>query len=138
MISLACVIILIHAVVPHHHHDFDNSVCFVLHSVHHHDSHVGGSDSCDLNDGCCDDEKSPFELCKLQELLSCLVLSNREDDDFSLDHFSDFNLIVLCSLFNLDAPLVSGIFDSGLGHEQWFVYCEDFPNSSALRAPPVC
>ena len=138
MISLACFIILVHAFVPHHHHDFDNSVCFVFHSSHHDDSHTCGSDACDFSDGCRHEDKSPFELCKLQELLSCLVLSNREDDDFLCVQMSDVDWILLHSFGDLNAPVASEILPTGFDQNGWTVFCEDYPNASAFRAPPVC
>lgn len=80
-ISLACLIIFIHAVVPHHHHDEDvegfvfetellcqcenEDLPCVEHHCHHHD-------------GDCEEQGSrhPFDICKLQDLLSHLVLSS--------------------------------------------------------------
>lgn len=137
MISLACFIIWIHAVVPHHHHNLDNSVCFVFNSELLEESHACESSS-DFADGCCDEEKSPFELCKLQELLSGLVLSNREDDSLSWIHLSDVVVVVLYYLCDLDAPLGLCLFLDGFINDGWPDFCEGFPNASALRAPPVC
>lgn len=138
MVSLACFIILVHAFVPHHHHDFDNSVCFVFHAIHHEDSHVDGSDVCDFEEGCCNEEKAPFELCKLQELLSCLILSNREEDDQSFAQLSIVDVIVSYALCDLDTSVAFEISLFGPDLYGQIVFSEDFPNASALRAPPLC
>ena len=42
-LSLACMIILLHAIIPHHHHP-DKPICF--HQLNHHD--------CDNYENCCD------------------------------------------------------------------------------------
>ena len=77
MIMVACAIIMLHAVVPHHHHDchdvkgltFETEVachCDLDHNHHnceHHSHH-------------------PFNICLLQEMLSRLVIST-SDDHFS-------------------------------------------------------
>lgn len=70
MVSLACAIILMHAVVPHHHDDCCGEVeCFFC-SEHHHDH-------CCHHDG---DSHHPFDICKIQEMLSHLVLTTRDDE----------------------------------------------------------
>ena len=42
-LSLACMIILLHAIIPHHHHP-DKPICF--HQINHH--------NCDNHENCCD------------------------------------------------------------------------------------
>lgn len=76
MISLACAIILLHAVVPHHHHDcageeglvFETELACHCDCDHDHD-----------HDGC-GHSHHPFDTCKLAEMLSHLVLSTKDDE----------------------------------------------------------
>lgn len=75
---VACAIILLHTFVPHHHHDTGMAEGFVFESEltchdEHHDCH------------CCGDKEHshhPFDICKLQDLLSQLTLSGKEDKIF--------------------------------------------------------
>ena len=67
MMAMACFIIVLHSVVPHHHHDCcDGGLVFEneLRCTHDHHNH-----DCDHHDGCC----------KLQDLLSQLVISTKDD-----------------------------------------------------------
>ncbi|MBP5541731.1 MAG: hypothetical protein J6X88_08805 [Bacteroidales bacterium] len=76
MVSLACAIILTHAVVPHHHHDCGDEGGFVFETelaCHcHHDDCPDGKD--------CGHSHHPFDMCKLAEMLSHLVLSTKDDE----------------------------------------------------------
>ena len=70
MMAMACFIIVLHSVVPHHHHDCcDGGLVFEneLRCTHDHHNH-----DCDHHDGCC----------KLQDLLSQLVISTKDDKFF--------------------------------------------------------
>lgn len=77
-ITVACSIILLHAFVPHHHHDCRDEAGFVFENELN--CHCGG----------CEDERTapearehhhhPFNTCKLQDLLSQLVLNTKEDE----------------------------------------------------------
>ena len=77
MVSLACAVIMLHAVVPHHHHDccgtvglvFEDEACCHCDEAchdraceHHHGQH----------------SHHPFDNCLLQEMLSQLTLSNTD------------------------------------------------------------
>ena len=67
LVCLACAVIMLHAVVPHHHHEgCEVAECCFLH--HHHDDH-------EEHEG-----NGPFDFCKLQDMLSHLVLSTKDDD----------------------------------------------------------
>lgn len=66
MIVLACGIIMLHAVVPHHHHEGGGGVeCFCQHHHHEDDGH----------------SHSPFDLCKLQDMLSHVVICAKDDEE---------------------------------------------------------
>lgn len=77
MLLLAYGIILMHAVVPHHHHDCcgERGIVFEDELTCTCDEHA--------HEGCChhDAEEShhPFDMCRLQDLLSHLVISTRDD-----------------------------------------------------------
>lgn len=69
MFSLACAIIMLHAFVPHHHDDCcGQPECFFCSEHHHnHEAHHH-------------DHESNSDPCKLQDMLSHLVLSSRHDE----------------------------------------------------------
>ena len=113
MVSLACAIILTHAVVPHHHHDCDEGGGFVFETelaCHcHHDDCPDGKD--------CGHSHHPFDMCKLAEMLSHLVLSTKENETaFALSAQADVH-----ELLDLLAPAtmqdVMGV--TLLGHLMW-------------------
>lgn len=129
MVSLSCLIILVHAFVPHHHHDCEEEMGFVFENEmachcdadcdHHHD-HDGAS-------------HHPFDICKLQELLSHLVLTTKEDESTWVVAAD----IELPELLNIEVP----VFD--LVPRQTRTIRTELPpdpllSFSALRAPPMC
>lgn len=75
LMLLACSIIMLHAVVPHHHHCCADELGFVFEDEvechcdgdHHHSHH-------------------PFDTCKLQDLLSHLVLTTKDESFWCADH----------------------------------------------------
>ena len=75
MIMMACVIIMLHAVVPHHHHDCHEArgLTFETELTCHCDS------DCDHHDGN-HHSHHPFCSCLLQEMLSNLVISTSDDE----------------------------------------------------------
>ena len=94
MIMVACAIIMLHAVVPHHHHDchdvkgltFETEVachCDLDHNHHnceHHSHH-------------------PFNICLLQEMLSRLVISTSDDHFASAAFFkAESNQFIVLAL----------------------------------------
>ena len=72
MVSVACAIIMLHAVVPHHHHDCCEAkgITFETELACHCD--------CDHHD-CNHHTHHPFNICLLQEMLSQLVISTSDD-----------------------------------------------------------
>ena len=81
MITLACAIILVHAIVPHHHHDCADERGFVFETeINCHCSHQHHPHDCNNN---CNDHHSdhPFDICRLADMLSHLVLNTKEDDN---------------------------------------------------------
>lgn len=144
MLFLAYSIILLHAVVPHHHHDCGGGEGFVFEDeisctcdnqvngdcCHHHDA-----------DGCCPyggHSHHPFDTCKLQDLLSQLVISTR-DDKVLLTHAPAFPattashalLVADCSIPH---PVVCnvGFVRSGIS----LPLLSGWAAPTSLRAPP--
>lgn len=81
MTTLAVAIIMLHAFVPHHHHDFEEGAGIVFEnelSCHcdcdHHDHQT-----CDHHHG---GSHHPFDICLLQEMLSHLVLTTADDEQY--------------------------------------------------------
>ena len=76
MISLACAIIMLHAVVPHHHHDCSDAKGFVF------ETEVACHCECDHHE--CDHRHShhPFNTCWLEEMLSHLVISTYDETNY--------------------------------------------------------
>ena len=139
MIALATIIIMVHAVVPHHHHDCCEVAGFVFetelmcccnenecpkcstadcHEHHHHSQH-------------------PFDNCKLQDLLSKLVLNS--DDKKFLSASLQAPLITLYSLdfqqIKIKVPEVE-FFASNLDFWNENLPPEPQIYSHSLRAPP--
>jgi len=80
LITLACSVIMLHAFVPHHHHDFEAGGGLVF------ETELGCHCDCDCHHHDCDHHHHshhPFDICLLQEMLSHLVLSTN-DDQYSL------------------------------------------------------
>lgn len=102
MMVLAGAIILMHAMVPHHHHDCDCDFGLVFENevACHCDEEMALmplAENCETdNDGCCHhDEHShhPLDFCLLQDLLSHLVLSNKDDETYlALSNIHEHNI----------------------------------------------
>ena len=72
---MACAIILLHAFVPHHHHDCKGEAGLVFETeVACHCHHDG------CPEGDCGHSHHPFDMCKLAEMLSHLVISTKDDE----------------------------------------------------------
>ena len=140
MSLLACSIILMHAFVPHHHHDCEGGMGIVFEDeinchcdCDHHDHH-----SCAHHHG---GSHHPFEVCLLQEMLSHLVLSTNDDEQY----LAALIQAEAQAFFTLAEPVVS------LGLEAPIVLVQDFRRASdsvprltapvlgayALRGPPA-
>lgn len=129
---LACAIILLHAVVPHHHHDCDHEMGLVLenelscqcdHQCDHHEDHHS---------------HHPFDTCKLQDLLSHLVLSTKEDETYwALNHVAVVDLFAdnvwSAPDFNVEATTPQRL----MPHAASLLPSCQLPVDSPLRAPPV-
>ena len=75
LVTLACSIIMLHAFVPHHHHDVEGGSGMVFETELGCHCHEGGVH----DDGDHRHTHHPFDICLLQEMLSHLVLSTSED-----------------------------------------------------------
>lgn len=75
-ITVACSIILLHAFVPHHHHDCcgESGLVFENELVCHCDCN---HEDCHHHDG---ESRHPYNTCRLQDLLSHLVLTHKDDE----------------------------------------------------------
>lgn len=132
-IMFANFIILAHAVVPHHHHHED------IYS--HHDTGCCNSSilfSLTHDDDDCSHDDSERETCKLQDLLSKLVLNTKERESFVAAVESDFQDYYIANLLLPDIDVVQEV--SHTGYRQ---YNEHVPENHAvtcplLRAPPCC
>ena len=126
MMVMAGCIILLHCVVPHHDHDdCCGGLVFENELTCHHDHH---NHDCDHPDGCC----------KLQDLLSQLVISTKEDKWLVIgDQWS------VVSGQWVAIPEGTVVPELPVTGDFWF-HISDFNSSAgytataALRGPPVC
>ena len=133
-IVLANFIILAHAVVPHHHHHED---------IYFHHNAGGCCNSSVLfsfthNDDDCSHNDSERETCKLQDLLSKLVLNTKERENFIAAVESDFQDYYIANLFLSDTDVLQEVT-----YTKYRQYNEHVPKSCvetclSLRAPPCC
>lgn len=124
-LSLACMIILLHAVIPHHHHNNTTTLC--LQQLSHNacndnydcTSHHDHDNGCDNSDCTIDDLYAPKENLKLTQTLTqtlTLILAQTYDFDFVIkEKGKDFRR-----------------------SEQTIIYKNPLAiNNIGLRAPPV-
>ena len=135
MIMVACAIIMLHAVVPHHHHDchdvkgltFETEVachCDLDHNHHnceHHSHH-------------------PFNICLLQEMLSHLVISTSDDEFFSAALIkAESNFFILLAIPGIQPLQLTPLFPTRL---VWWpsgttpLFSAPASGAHGLRAPP--
>lgn len=147
MMFLACAIILVHASIPHHHHDTYCTSGFVFENELTCQS--CGNELCNcINDGelCChehnDQSHHPFNRCKLQDLLSQLVLNNDEE---KLMQFTLRPNLIPILLFGYQFPLDGAIINQEPVGVGYFTWIEDrrvsltgvnFASSFSHRGPP--
>lgn len=134
MVSLACAIIMLHAVVPHHHDDCCGGVeCFFC-TEHHHDH-------CDQHHHS-GDSHSPLDCCKLQEMLSHLVLSTKEDEQLfaTLLKIESHSFILLAQLASVELPSLAMLQEGSICRPFLMTPLASAPlaGASSLRAPPEC
>ena len=130
MVSLACAIILLHAVVPHHHaDDCLGGECFFCTEHHHGHCHHHHSDG---------DGHSPLDCCKLQEMLSHLVLSTKDDELFFADliqaESNGYLLLALPAAVLPPQPITIATF--GLPFRATPLAASPLVGGEGLRAPP--
>ena len=131
-IVLANFIILAHAVVPHHHHHED--IYF-----HHNTKDCCNSSvlfSFTHNDDDCSHNDSERETCKLQDLLSKLVLNTKEREAFITALEADFQDYYIAQLLMSD-------MEQEVEQHTYKPYIFYLPHSEVvalplLRAPPYC
>lgn len=142
MIILACAIILLHAIVPHHHHDCAGLVGFVFETeINCHCSHEHHAHDCSHD---CEDHHSdhPFDICHLADMLSHLVLNTKEDDNL-------LAMVVKAEVYNLFLAVMPTIDaaikapESGLAtlanpDKPWTLPLPPLAGGHSLRAPPMC
>ena len=139
MIILACAVILLHAVVPHHHHDCAGEVGFVFeteincHCSHQHHQH---------ND--CDEHHSdhPFDLCRLADMLSHLVLNSKEDEQMLAmvvkAEVHDLMVAVIPNVVSVPMPAICRHAMAEGSAAPWALPLPPLAGGHSLRAPPVC
>ena len=142
MITLACAIILLHAIVPHHHHDCAGLVGFVFETeINCHCSHQHHSHDCSHD---CNEHHSdhPFDICHLADMLSHLVLNTKEDDNLLvLIVKAEVHNLLLAVLPTMDTAItasesgLSAFADSGM---PWSLPLPPLAGGQSLRAPPMC
>lgn len=140
MVSLACVIIMLHAAVPHHHHDCCGAVGFVF------ENEV----CCHCDEAChdkgCEHHREhhshhPFDSCLLQEMLSQLTLSNADDRCYFTvliqAEAQDFVFLFLTPGMGEEEVLLCGLPWAWPG-EAVPVLGASYRGAVSLRAPPAC
>lgn len=128
MMVAACVVIMLHAFVPHHHDDCCGEVeCFFF-SAHHH-SHQNHAD------------EHPSDACKLQDMLSHLVLSTRDENTLLADIMASEAQDYL-QLYVPDMQCVLPLAVLPIHVVSWQAYRAALPavpvmGMTPLRAPPA-
>lgn len=138
MMCLAVAVILLHAFVPHHHHDCGCDLGLVY------ETEV----ACHCDDVCGDDHDChehhshhPFDFCKLQDLLSHLVLSNKSEETYlALNQMAEVDLFIdlnIAALLQTDLLQSSGVSAHFVRYSQFLPHTPHLDHRP-LRAPPVC
>ena len=130
-IVLANFIILAHAVVPHHHYHDD------IYS--HHDKGCCNSSilfSFGHNADDCSHDDSEREACKLQELLSKLVLNTKERENFVAALESDFQDYYIANLLLPNMDVMPQIYKVTYTPYGVALPQNGAVSSPSLRAPP--
>ena len=141
-ILLASAIILLHAMVPHHHHDCADEAGIVFETeLNCHCSHQHHSHDCNHD---CDDHHSdhPFDICRLADMLSHLVLNTKEDDNL-------LSMVVKAEVHNLFMAVLpsmgkaiqateSELFILAYPDKPWSLPLPPLAGGHSLRAPPMC
>ena len=142
MITLACTIILVHAIVPHHHHDCADERGFVFETeINCHCSHQHHSHDCNNN---CNDHHSdhPFDICRLADMLSHLVLNTKEDDNLIawVVKVEVHNLLsaVMPTMGSPISTAESELSSLSSPDDPWSLPLPPLTGGHSLRGPPMC
>lgn len=135
-ILTACAVIMLHAVVPHHHHDCEEGVGLVFETeLYCHCDSGYDRHGCDRHHS-----HHPFDICLLQELLSHLVFTT-SDDHLSLAKLmktesNDYWIPALAAF--LPSPHVPVLPEIKVYHPIRAVLLVSTPllGITSLRAPP--
>ena len=141
MIRTACAVILLHAMVPHHHHDCADEAGIVFetelncHCNHQHYSHDCSND--------CDEHHSdhPFDCCRLADMLSHLVISNKEDEHLLAiaiqGEMSDLMAALLPESMVVSVPTGCPHSLYSYAFTAWALPLPPLSGGNSLRAPPL-
>lgn len=138
LVLLACSVIMLHAFVPHHHHNFEAGGGLFF------DAGMG----CQCDGGChhpgsdCHHHTHhPFDICLIQEMLSHLIISTG-DDQWSLSELivAEANNFVMLDFCNVQFDF-SGLAVVGLPF-RWLpevvrISIGPMLGATLLRAPPM-
>lgn len=133
-ISVANIILLAHAVIPHHHHK--KLVCLEkVHCQQHINTHSFDATEQDHNH----DGNGNFEYCLLQQVVVLPSNQIKKDcDDFQKDDGQEFiNLISFISLNKNPKIILPVISIAGYKLNITSDFTSYFCSSSGLRAPPI-
>ena len=127
-----------HAFVPHHHHDCADKVGFVFETeINCHYNHQHHTHDCDEHHS-----DHPFDICRLADMLSHLVLNTKEDDNLmALVVKADVYHLVLAILPTTDAAIVAAeCCNTSPAHPDmsWALPLPPLAGGHSMRAPPLC
>ena len=129
MICLALLLYMLHAAVPHHHHQ--EAICFHLHCLEHCDGEHH-------HDGACH-HHSPDE-CQIFSSLAVTVNDDKQQEISSsiendTDHQYHVNISIIPSTDFAISPIFTHFFHYVVRDELLWRFLQKIPNG--LRAPPV-
>jgi hypothetical protein len=137
-ISLACAIILLHAIVPHHHHDCANERGLIFETeINCHCSHQHHTHDCDEHHS-----DHPFDICRLADMLSHLVLNTKEDEHLMAQvvkaEVHDLMTAFLPSRNAIIAATGCHCLMPAQPDVPWTLPSTSLAGCHSLRAPPLC
>lgn len=136
MITVACTIIMLHAVVPHHHHDCHEAKGLTF------ETEVACHCDCDHNHHDCGHHSHhPFNVCLLQEMLSHLVISTSDDELLSAALIkAESNSFILLAIPGLQIQQLMPLLPTRLvwrSSGTTPLFSASASGAIALRAPPI-
>lgn len=137
-ITVACAIILLHAIVPHHHHDCADEVGFVFETeINCHCSHQHHTHDCDEHHS-----DHPFDICRLADMLSHLVLNTKEDEHLMATvvkaEVHDLMQAFLPTQGIAIQAVSNGADILAYSDVPWVLPLPPLSGGNPLRAPPQC